>query len=188
MRTITSKFATTLVYILLVFIAAGNVVAKTPSISAKFDKSAISVEKEHDTEFNVFIDSANEKVSAAMVRISYPKRLLEFKNDNVSKPNTECIGSHKINQTISVKNDTSKGIVEVTKLSIAPTEQLPSGKICLGTFRFKAKDSFWYFIPWFRNGNVSFSDTKEWQIVGPNGTFEVNSNTNQASLQITVTN
>lgn len=171
------------------FLMTGNIAAHSSEVTAEFNKSDISAKKEQEVEFNLFIDSSDDKVSAAMVKLNYPADMLEYEKEASAKPNKECLANKALQQTISSKNDSSKGTLELTKVMIAPTEGLPSGRICFGTFRFKAKSSFWYILPWFkRSGKVNFSDAASWQIVGPHGLFEVSEKQNQASLSVTVTN
>lgn len=184
-------FAGFLISILTLSFFAPQTIAKDATIKSSFDKKEASIKQKNSTEVNILFDSSkDDKISAATIVIKYPSYMLELVNSDTAYANQECMKhNYKLNQQLEAKNDTKKGILELTKVMIAQDKDLPAGQTCFATLTFKAKSSFWFIIPGFRrNGNIEFSDINTWQVVGPNRSYTTAVAPVNNSLSVTVTN
>lgn len=185
-------FVTGFIVLLLLFpFMAADTYAENSVMDSYFDTKALSLTQNDTTEVNIFLKSqAGDKVSGATIFINYSPHILEYLETAASQPNDECTKkNYALNQTLSTKNDKKKGIVEITKVLIAQDSELPSGEFCLETLTFKAKSSFWFIIPWFkRSGTISFSDTDNWQTVGPDNQYTFSEKSAKQTVSVTVTN
>ena len=164
-----------------------SVEAAGSSVIPSFKAASNKVKKNAIFETNVLLSTGTNKISGASMYVTYPANILEYQD---AQTNADCTNNNfKLNQLLENKADAKTGVLKLSRVEIAPDSQLPSGDFCMTTLRFKAKSSFWFWLPWYsRSGTLSFSDTSKWQIVGPSGVSSVSTEASGATLQVTETN
>ena len=159
--------------------------ASSSSTNVSFNVNHISSQAGRDINILLFTDTSQDAhVSIGTGQISFPQELVTFK----SLVGGGCGGIINGNLQLGELNNTVQAKVLggntllFTRHKIASDNELPQGRVCVGTLTFTVKPDVQ------GKGTIALTNRPKWLILGPQGQLEVNFDTNYNSVQVEIQN
>jgi hypothetical protein len=110
-----------------------------------FEQTHSNVAPDGSVDVDVYVESnPGTQVSSTDMTLQYPPELLEYDESAKNEVSQACqnanVNHGYLDQSPSISNDPSTGLLRVTRTATSDDTTLPYGRLCAGTFRFKVKD------------------------------------------------